>query len=141
MSPQISVQSSTHRYIVYFAMATAAAHLVSKEMMTPRAAVEKENPAETMYRLEKLEAQLAHAYGMSGDIDSVEVFGETKARAFTQEDASSLAAVKDLYTLYQLRVLASSAKLPLSSNPETPQHNALTPFEFVSYWSKLASID
>ncbi len=117
-------------------MATAAAHLVSKERIIPvcRArftvplipidsffqplSVEKQNLAETMCRLEKLEARLANDYGMSGDIDSVEVFGETKARAFTQEDASSLSAVKDLYKLYQLRVLASSAKLPVFSNPE-----------------------
>ncbi|SJL14183.1 uncharacterized protein ARMOST_17638 [Armillaria ostoyae] len=99
-------------------MATATAHLVSKEMVTPHAAVEEENLAETMCRLEMLEAQLANDYGMSGDIDSVEVFGETKARAFTQEDASSLSAMKDLYTLYQLHVLASSTKLSHSLNPE-----------------------
>ncbi|KAK0471530.1 hypothetical protein IW261DRAFT_1611960 [Armillaria novae-zelandiae] len=80
-----------------------------------------EDLAETICRLEKLEAQLADDYGMSGDIDSVEVFDETKARAFTQEDASSLSAVKDLYMLYQLRVLASSAKLPLASNREPPK--------------------
>ncbi|KAK0215292.1 hypothetical protein EDD85DRAFT_798695 [Armillaria nabsnona] len=99
-------------------MAIAAAHLVSKERIIPPVSVEKDNLAETMCRLEELEARLANDYGMSGDIDSVEVFGETKARAFTQEDASSLSAVKDLYKLYQLRVLASSAKLPVLSNPE-----------------------
>ncbi len=115
-------------------MATAAAHLVSKERILPVCRevlpyvpqnpidscfqVENENLAETMCHLEELEARLANDYGMSGDIDSVEVFSETKAREFTQEDTSSLAAVKDLYTLYQLRVFASCAKLPLSSNPE-----------------------
>ncbi|KAK0215286.1 hypothetical protein EDD85DRAFT_996500 [Armillaria nabsnona] len=96
-------------------MAIDVAHLVSKERAS---LVEKENHAERLCRLERLEARLANDYGMSGDIDSVEVFDETKARAFTQEDASSLTDVKDLYTLYQLRVLASSAKLPLSSNLE-----------------------
>ncbi len=40
--------------------------------------VENENLAETMCHLEELEARLANDYGMSGDIDSVEVFSETK---------------------------------------------------------------
>ncbi len=52
-----------------------------------------------MCHLEELEARLANDYGMFGDIDPGEVFGGTKARESTQEDASSLAAVKDIYTL------------------------------------------
>ncbi len=68
--------------------------------------------------LEGLEARLASDYGMTGDIDSVDVFDETKARAFSQGDEFSVAAVKDLYTLYRLRALASSGKLPGYSNLE-----------------------
>ncbi|KAK0215281.1 hypothetical protein EDD85DRAFT_798682 [Armillaria nabsnona] len=68
--------------------------------------------------LKELEAHLANDYGMSGDICSVEVFSETKARAFIQNGTSSLSVVNDLYMQYQLCVLALSAELLLSLNPE-----------------------
>ncbi len=69
-------------------------------------------------RLEEFEARLASNYGMTGDIDSVDVLDETKARAFSQRDKVSIAAVKDLYMLYRLRALASSGKLPGHSDLE-----------------------
>ncbi len=68
--------------------------------------------------LEGLEAQLADEYGMTGDIDPVEVFDETKARAFSENDANTISALKDLYTLYQLRVRVSSLQLPCYFNFE-----------------------
>ncbi|KAK0471528.1 caspase domain-containing protein [Armillaria novae-zelandiae] len=81
----------------------------------PHASMEEERPAEMMRCLDELES---NDYGMSG-IDSVEVFDENNARAFTQDAISlSLSSVKDLDTLYQLRVLTLSATLPLSSNRE-----------------------
>ncbi len=49
---------------------------------------------------------------MTGDIDSVEVFDETKARAFSNKDENTISALKDLYTLYQLRIRVSSLQLP-----------------------------
>ncbi len=67
---------------------------------------------------EGLEAQLANEYEMTGDIDSVEVFDETKARAFSENDANTISALKDLYKLYQLRVRVSSFQLPRSFNFE-----------------------
>ncbi len=76
------------------------------------------NITEELSRLEHLEAQLAIEYGMKGDIDSVEVFDETKARAFSRGDEMSVSAVKDLYTLYKLRVLVSSGNFSSYSNLE-----------------------
>ncbi len=67
---------------------------------------------------EGLEAQLANEYEMTGDIDSVEVFDETKARAFSENDANTISALKDLYKLYRLRVRVSSFQLPRSFNFE-----------------------
>ncbi len=55
---------------------------------------------------------------MTGDIDSVEVFDETKARAFFDKDENTILELKDLYTLYQLRVRVSSFQLPRSFNFE-----------------------
>ncbi len=55
---------------------------------------------------------------MAGDIDSVEVFDETKARAFSDKDANTISALKHLYTLYQLRVRVSSFQLPRYFNFE-----------------------
>ncbi len=55
---------------------------------------------------------------MTGDIDSVEVFNETKARAFSDKDENTISALKDLHTLYQLRVRLSSFQLPRYFNFE-----------------------
>ncbi|KAK0227236.1 hypothetical protein EDD85DRAFT_890454, partial [Armillaria nabsnona] len=55
---------------------------------------------------------------MKGDIDSVDVFDETKARAFSRGDEMSVSAVRDLYMLYKLRVLVSSGKFSCYSNLE-----------------------
>ncbi len=43
------------------------------------------NISEELSRLECLQPQLANEYGMKGDIDSVDVFDESKARAFLEE--------------------------------------------------------
>ncbi|KAG7439985.1 uncharacterized protein BT62DRAFT_649683 [Guyanagaster necrorhizus] len=79
---------------------------------------EVEELARNILPLERLEAQLANEYGMTGDIDSVEVFAETKARAFAKRDAKTTAALKDLDTLYQLRLRASTLQLQSSLNDE-----------------------
>ncbi len=55
---------------------------------------------------------------MTGDIDSVEVFDETKARAFSKNDENTISVLKDLHTLYQLRVRLSSFQLPRYFNCE-----------------------
>ncbi len=55
-------------------------------------------------------------FSMEGDIDSVDVFDEIKARTFSQGDKMSVTAVKDLYTLYKLHVLLSSGKFSCYSN-------------------------
>ncbi len=41
-----------------------------------------------------------------------------KARAFSDKDENTISALKDLYTLYQLRVHVSSLQLPRSFNFE-----------------------
>ncbi|KAK0470734.1 hypothetical protein IW261DRAFT_1515171 [Armillaria novae-zelandiae] len=65
---------------------------------TLAATMEIENLMKHWSRLEELEARLERDYGMTGDIDSVDVFDETKSRAFRQRDEASIAAVKDLYS-------------------------------------------
>ncbi|KAK0213448.1 caspase domain-containing protein [Desarmillaria ectypa] len=98
-----------------------------------------ENLIKDLSRLEDLEARLANDYGMTGDIDSVDVFDETKARAFSQRDEISVSAVKDLYTLYKLRVLVSSGKLPRYCNLEhLPQAHYVDTSRF---WAVLIGID
>ncbi len=61
---------------------------------------------------------MANEYGMTGDIDSVEVFDEMKARAFSNKDENTISALQDLHTLYQLRVRVSSLQLPCYFNFE-----------------------
>ncbi|PBK65058.1 hypothetical protein ARMSODRAFT_443062 [Armillaria solidipes] len=76
---------------------------------------------------------------MTGDIDSVEVFDETKARAFSEKDADTISAVKDLYTLYQLRVRLSSFQLPRYFDfEESPRAHNVDPSRF---WAVLIGID
>ncbi|PBK82715.1 hypothetical protein ARMGADRAFT_1140550 [Armillaria gallica] len=65
--------------------------------------------------LEGLEAQLADEYGMTRDIDSVEVFDETKARAFSENDANTISVLKDLYMLYQLALHTHTMLTPPDS--------------------------
>ncbi len=60
--------------------------------------------AEKITPLQELETRLAKQYGMTGVIDSVEVFQETKARALTRRGAQSVSASKALDTLYELRL-------------------------------------
>ncbi|PBK82916.1 hypothetical protein ARMGADRAFT_1089819 [Armillaria gallica] len=48
------------------------------------------NISEELSRLEHLKVQLANEYGMKGDIDSVDFFDETKARAFSRGDVMSV---------------------------------------------------
>ncbi|KAK0227232.1 hypothetical protein EDD85DRAFT_794503 [Armillaria nabsnona] len=68
--------------------------------------------------LEGLKAKLANEYGMTGDIDSVKVFNETKARAFSDKDENTISVLKDLHMLYQLCVHLSSFQLPRYFNFE-----------------------
>ncbi|KAG7439503.1 uncharacterized protein BT62DRAFT_924681 [Guyanagaster necrorhizus] len=79
---------------------------------------EVEELARNILPLERLEAQLANEYGMTGDINSMEVFAETKARAFAKRDAKTMVVLKDLDTLYQLRLRASTLQLLRSLNDE-----------------------
>ncbi|KAK0224398.1 caspase domain-containing protein [Armillaria nabsnona] len=60
--------------------------------------------AEKITPLQELETRLAKQYGMTGVIDSAEVFQETKARALTRRDAQSVSASRALNTLYELRL-------------------------------------
>ncbi|PBK82713.1 hypothetical protein ARMGADRAFT_1038386 [Armillaria gallica] len=62
--------------------------------------------------LEGPEEKLANKYGMTSGIDSVEVFDETKARAFSKKDENTISVLKDLHMPYQLRVHLSSFQLP-----------------------------
>ncbi|KAK0227275.1 caspase domain-containing protein [Armillaria nabsnona] len=89
--------------------------------------------------LEGLETRLANQYGMTGDIDSVEVFDETKARAFSDKDENTISALKDLYTLYQLRVRVSSFQLPRSFNLE--QSPRAPHVDTSRFWAVLIGID
>ncbi|KAK0476221.1 hypothetical protein EDD18DRAFT_1216283, partial [Armillaria luteobubalina] len=89
--------------------------------------------------LERLEAQLATEYGMTGDIDSVEVFDETKARAFSTNDENTISALKDLHSLYQLRLRMSSIQLPRYLNfEESPRTRHVDTSRF---WAVLIGID
>ncbi|KAK0227265.1 caspase domain-containing protein [Armillaria nabsnona] len=76
---------------------------------------------------------------MTGSIDSVDVFDETKARAFSHRDNVSVSAVKELYTLYKIRVLVSSGKFPSYSNLEHPLQSHRV--EFARFWVVLIGID
>ncbi|KAK0227267.1 caspase domain-containing protein [Armillaria nabsnona] len=112
---------------------------VAGENRTLPSAAEVENLMKHWSRLEELEGRLASDYGMTGDIDSVDVFDETKARAFSQRDEVSVAAVKDLYMLYRLRALASSGKLPGHSDLEhSPEAHHVDTSRF---WVVLIGID
>ncbi|KAK0443303.1 hypothetical protein EV421DRAFT_1903784 [Armillaria borealis] len=100
---------------------------------------EIEELAREILLLEELEVQLANEYGMTGDIDSVEVFDQTKARAFSEKDESTISALKDLYTLYQLRVRISSFQLPRYLNfDESPRVHHVDTSRF---WAVLIGID
>ncbi|KAK0474334.1 caspase domain-containing protein [Armillaria luteobubalina] len=101
--------------------------------------MEVENLMKLWSRLEELEGRLASDYGMTGDIDSVDVFDETKARAFCQRDEASVAAVKDLYALYKLRSLASSGRLPAYPDPKySPEAHHIDTSRF---WAVLIGIN
>ncbi|KAK0473814.1 caspase domain-containing protein [Armillaria luteobubalina] len=77
---------------------------------------------------------------MTGDIDSVEVFDETKARAFAnKDDENTISALKDLQTLYQLRLRMSTMQLPryLNFEQSPPTHRVDTS----RFWAVLIGID
>ncbi|PBK85219.1 hypothetical protein ARMGADRAFT_1087675 [Armillaria gallica] len=76
---------------------------------------------------------------MTGDIDSVEVFDETNARAFSKKDENTMSAVKDLHTLYQLRVRVSSFQLPRHFNFEESPHAHHV--DTSRFWAVLIGID
>ncbi|KAK0188368.1 caspase domain-containing protein [Armillaria mellea] len=60
--------------------------------------------AEKISPLQELETRLAKQYGITGVIDSVEVFQETKTRALSQRNAESVSALNALNNLYELRL-------------------------------------
>ncbi|KAK0227259.1 caspase domain-containing protein [Armillaria nabsnona] len=112
----------------------------SSESRTSLASPEEiEELARKILLLDGLEAQLANEYGMTGDIDSVEVFDETKARAFSKKDENTISALKDLHTLYQLRVRMSSLQPPRYFKcEESPR---IHPVDTSRFWAVLIGID
>ncbi|KAK0470738.1 caspase domain-containing protein [Armillaria novae-zelandiae] len=89
--------------------------------------------------LEGLEERLANEYGITGDIDSVEVFDETKARAFSKMDEDTISALKDLDTLHRLRLRLSSFQLPHDFNfEESPSIHRIDTSRF---WAVVIGID
>ncbi|KAK0471439.1 hypothetical protein IW261DRAFT_1511601 [Armillaria novae-zelandiae] len=89
--------------------------------------------------LEGLEAKLATEYGMTGNIDSAEVFDETKARAFSMKDENTILALKDLDMLHRLRLRLSSVQLPryLDFEESLRTHRVDTS----RFWAVLIGID
>ncbi|KAK0470735.1 caspase domain-containing protein [Armillaria novae-zelandiae] len=86
-----------------------------------------------------LETQLATEYGMTGDINSVEVFNATKARAFSKKDENTISALKDLDTLHRLRLRLSYFQL--SQDFKFEEFPRAQHVDASRFWAVLIGID
>ncbi|KAK0460448.1 uncharacterized protein EV420DRAFT_1640995 [Desarmillaria tabescens] len=93
--------------------------------------------------LEEKEKDLAKQYGMTGDIDSIEVRGEAKARAFSELGNSQLLSdLSNLQELYDNRRKFEILKLHLRKGEgfSSPLHVPLHHVGTSRFWSLLMSI-
>ncbi|KAK0221343.1 caspase domain-containing protein [Armillaria fumosa] len=97
--------------------------------------------------LQIYETELANQYGMTGVVDSVEVFRETKARALLRKDRDCLLALLAVNMLYRLRLESTTmhrrfptckVKVPLYNI--RPQHPSKR-IDASRFWAVIVGID
>ncbi|SJL15380.1 uncharacterized protein ARMOST_18876 [Armillaria ostoyae] len=97
--------------------------------------------------LQDVETQLAKQYGMTGNVDSVEVFQETKARALLHKDTSCVIALIAVDALYHLRLESATMQRRFPTcGIQAPLHNTPTRrpnkrMDGSHFWAVIIGID